>query len=160
MQICLPGGEFAIVDDDQAHLAVYKWSVANVSTSNRKPKIYVHRAVQKNGAWTTEYMHRVVLNAPDDQQVDHIDGDGLNNRRGNLRLVTHAQNMQNRGPQRNNRTGIRGVFWVARGQHFEARVNLDHRLVFRRTFRTLEEASLAVTDARRRFMPFSAEARD
>jgi len=45
-------------------------------------------------------MHRLLTNAPEGVQVDHIDGDGLNNRRENLRLCTRSQNTINRRPNR------------------------------------------------------------
>ena len=55
-------------------------------------------------------LHRLVMGDPIGQLVDHIDGDSLNCRRGNLRACTNAQNLQNRrGATRVNSTGIRGV---------------------------------------------------
>src|SRR5215467_5885190 len=54
------------------------------------------------------YMHRVIMNPPDHLLVDHIDDDGLNNRRSNLRIVTHAQNIQ-RAPMPLGESGYRGV---------------------------------------------------
>lgn len=56
-------------------------------------------------------MHRVLFGHPENE-IDHKDRDGLNNRRSsNLRLATHQQNIFNTGPQRNNRAGIKGVFY-------------------------------------------------
>lgn len=43
-----------------------------------------------------EMMHRVIMNAPKGMEVDHIDGDGLNNQRSNLRIVTRAENLRGR----------------------------------------------------------------
>ena len=56
-------------------------------------------------------MHRMLLGLSFGEEgiVDHIDGDGLNNRRDNLRIVTHTQNMRNKKIGRNNTSGIVGV---------------------------------------------------
>lgn len=56
------------------------------------------------------YMHRIILNAPSDMQVDHIDGDGLNNRRSNLRLATQRLNCVNRRAGFSPVSGYRGVY--------------------------------------------------
>lgn len=56
-------------------------------------------------------LHRAILGITDPKvQVDHIDGDSLNNRRSNLRVATNCENMRNRGPQSNNRTRYKGVY--------------------------------------------------
>jgi len=54
-------------------------------------------------------LHRFITNAPSDMEVDHIDGNGLNNTRANIRICTHAQNMANRKLSKNSRTGFNGV---------------------------------------------------
>lgn len=57
------------------------------------------------------YLHRVLRNAPADQYVDHINGDGLDNRRENLRLASNQQNLFNQRISRNNSSGFKGVTW-------------------------------------------------
>lgn len=56
------------------------------------------------------YMHRAILRAPKGMLVDHIDGNGLNNRRSNLRLATRQQNCVNRRRGYTTRSGYRGVY--------------------------------------------------
>jgi hypothetical protein len=69
--------------------------------------------------WPKEFLHRLLMNPPPGMQVDHINGNRLDNRRCNLRLCTTTQNGQNKGLSRANTSGIRGVRfengkWVAR----------------------------------------------
>lgn len=108
--IPLPDGSHATVDaDDYAYLKHHHWY--------RNSEGY---AVCPDGA-EMHTMHRVVIDAQPGDIVDHINGDKLDNRRANLRLVTASQNAQNRPP--NNPTGYKGVTpgpgtrWLARISH-------------------------------------------
>ena len=55
------------------------------------------------------FMHRLLLAAPRGMPVDHKNGDGLDNRRKNIRICTHSQNSLNRKAERNSATGLKGV---------------------------------------------------
>ena len=55
-------------------------------------------------------MHRVIMNAPRGVQVDHRDGNRLNNCRGNLRLCSHSENSRNRQISKSNKSGFKGVY--------------------------------------------------
>ncbi len=55
-------------------------------------------------------MHRLLIKIPNGFQIDHIDGNGLNNQKLNLRIATASQNQINRGKQKNNTSGFKGVF--------------------------------------------------
>lgn len=134
MKIRLASGKFAVIDDEDYHkISQHKWRVCG--------KGYARTGM--NGP----YMQRVILNVPDDREVDHINGDGLDNRKCNLRIVTTSENQMNRGPQKNNTSGYKGVWlsnprggqwkrWIA-----EIRVNgKRNRLGY---FETKEDAALA-----------------
>lgn len=127
--IILTRGQHTVVDDD-----VFEWASKFNWYAKKKRKsntFYACRNTQRvDGTQTTVYLHREILNAPA-AQVDHIDGDGLNNLRENLRRCTHGENQHNRHKQANNTSSFKGVGrhggrWRARIQHLGAPVFLGH----------------------------------
>lgn len=115
-EITLHNGMVAIVDDqDYERVSAHHWS----AKKSRKTW-YAFRTVLTQPR--TVFMHRVILDAPTGTQVDHRDGNGLNNRRENIRLATHGQNMTNRETRRVNTSGYKGVVlrngrWLAQIKH-------------------------------------------
>ena len=90
-EISLTKGLVAIIDDeDFERVSRYKW----VSLKNKRT-VYASRSSDLKGGKKTMYMHRFIMNPPSDMQVDHINGDGLDNRRVNLRVCTQSQNLKN-----------------------------------------------------------------
>ena len=127
-EIPLTRGYVALVDDeDHAELNQYKWSPSEVSPG----KIYAMRRPRINGKFTTVYMHRVLLGAEKGQQVDHKDGNTLNNTRANIRICDQSQNQCNRSaPPKQNTSGYIGVSWYNRYQKWQASVAWRGRLHF------------------------------
>jgi DNA-binding protein H-NS len=70
-------------------------------------------------------MHRFIMEPPDDVRLDHVNGDGCDNRRGNLRHATLFQNQYNRAKTRTNTSGFKGVSWNAGWAKWVARVSVD-----------------------------------
>ena len=85
------------------------------------------------------------------QQIDHINGNRLDNRFSNLRLATNSQNGNNKTIQRNNVSGVAGVWFRPKLNRWEAQVSKDGRRVFRKFFLTREEATEARIKAARDF---------
>ena len=71
--------------------------------------VYAIRRLCEDGRQPTIYMHRVIAKTPDGMETDHQDGDGLNNRRKNLRPATTAQNQHNGRLRTDNTSGAKGV---------------------------------------------------
>lgn len=102
------GSVFAVVDVSDLPLIVWhNWGLCEGKHGNRYAG--THFSHQKKATW----MHRWLTNCPEGMEVDHIDGNGLNNRMSNLRIVTHAQNMQNRKMHSTNTSGFKGVDYRA-----------------------------------------------
>lgn len=77
------------------------------------------------------------------KQIDHIDGDRLNNRASNLRLCNHAQNAGNRKVHRNSKTGVKGVSLIRSTGRFGAWIKVDGKSINLGSFQTIEEAGAA-----------------
>lgn len=91
-EIMAASGEIFIVDDaDFNFLSSFSWRVARMKNG----QVYAMTSRKTNGKKKSLLMHRMILNAPQDMLVDHIDGNAQNNRRSNLRLATRSQNKMN-----------------------------------------------------------------
>jgi hypothetical protein len=104
-----------------------------------------YRVNKKN---KTFYLHRVLLNAPDNLEVDHINGDTLDNRKVNLRVVPRQQNAYNT-KDRANSSGVRGVTWCKKNKKWKSQIKVldkNHNLGY---FNTIEEARVAYESVRK-----------
>ena len=139
VEIPLTKGKTAVVDQQDGHLAAFNWCAIK-----RAQTWYAVRSVGPHGRQRTVFMHRVILGAPDQIKVDHRDHDGLNNRRGNLRLATISQNNANsRRPKA--RSGFRGV--VAHGRRWRAQIRDGGQRQYLGFFDAPEQAARAYDDA-------------
>ncbi len=103
-QINLTNGQHAIVDDeDYAHLLAYHWCLDNTGY-----------AVAKDRDGRKVLMHRVIVQPLPGFQIDHINGDKLDNRRSNLRVCTHQQNSINQGKRPGTTSKYKGVTQLGR----------------------------------------------
>lgn len=97
-------------------------------SAHRLAWFYVH------GAWPKD-------------QIDHADGNGLNNRIGNLREANSFQNAQNRRIKRTNKSGIKGISWKKSRQKWQAQIECNGIAFHLGSFATKEEAGQAYADA-------------
>ena len=133
----------AVVDEsDYELLACYRWRFV--------PRGYGYasrREAASVGERREILMHRQILNAPAGMEVDHRDRNGLNNRRDNLRLCTHARNMQNKANYRTSESPYKGVSRHQNG--WRARITVDGKTRSLGTFDSPEEAARAYSAAAR-----------
>lgn len=88
------------------------------------------------------YIHRLVMNSPD-EKIDHINGNKLDCRKSNLRLITHSQNIANSPKRINNTSGYKGVIFFKRDSTWQAAITKDYKSIHIGYFSTAEEAARA-----------------
>ena len=137
--INLTKGFVALVDDEDFELLNQRKWFAKVKKRGDKQYIYAICNVQlPSGMWTSKTMHRIILNPHLNELVDHIDHNGLNNQKSNLRICTNGQNQMNRFNA--SKTGFKGVNKNRNGRYFAA-INVDKKRIRLGTYNTPEEAA-------------------
>lgn len=134
----LTRGMEAIVDlADLPAVAPFNWAALCTKTGHG----YAQRSTTIDGKSTHILMHRAIMGAPAGMVIDHLNGNGLDNRRANLRVCSHNDNMKNQVVHRINRLGLKGV-WEAKGKY---RASIQHNgiTVHLGTYETPGEAAAA-----------------
>lgn len=127
-----------LVDDqDYDFLMQWKW----FAKQDKSGVWYAARGLRTGKSVKHVYMHRIISNAPDGMETDHVDHDGLHNWRGNLRVCTRAQNQQNTRCRSDNSSGYKGVH-RHKGM-WEAKIRPQHQWYCLGTFATPEDAARA-----------------
>ena len=123
-EVELTKGYVALVDDeDYGRVSSLRWQAC--PRSGRKSGT-VYALGREVGTKRHLIMHRMILGWPPAHLVvDHIDGNGLNNQKSNLRLCSPRQNLYNGKMRASNKSGYRGVSWNKRSRKWEARIR-DH----------------------------------
>jgi len=124
-RIPLTQGKFAIVDDeDFERLSKHKWYAWKQGDT-----YYAVRNIGRKPNRSNERMHRVVMNAQKGQEIDHINRNGLDNRRCNLRLCTHSQNMGNVKSYKNSSSRFKGVCWNKINKNWRSYIRINGKMV-------------------------------
>src|SRR3990167_473031 len=135
-ELKLSKGKVAIIDDeDFEKVSQWRWCAFWNGW-----KWYVKRTYKKN---SVIYLHRFITDAPKGVEVDHKNGDGLDNRKENLRVCTRTENSRNRAQQKNNTSGYKGVSWNKERRKWDAKIKVGKKHVFIGRFKTKEEAARA-----------------
>ena len=144
-KILLTQGRFALVDDsDYSELSLYKWTYMENGRGG-----YAYRK-SKKGTRPSILMHRQIIGAQKNTWVDHIDFDGLNNQRSNLRPVTPQQNAFHSKPQlvREGRSSkYKGVHWCNTRGWWITRIQISTKLVYLGHFDSERKAATAWDEA-------------
>lgn len=126
---------FTIDSSDYNVVSQYIWRICK-----KRQKYYVITGSFKKS--TAHYLHHMIYGKPiGDEEVDHIDGNSLNNRRSNLRLVSRQENIDNQRATRiDNRLGIRGIAYSKRDRLYKVDFNYHGQRYYTKSWKTLEEA--------------------
>lgn len=139
VELPLSRGLVAIVDADDP---LEPWSWKWYAHSGGHCIFYAARRAYSDGKGALIYLHRFLLDAPEGLQVDHVNHNGLDNRRANLRLATPSRNTQNQsGLLSTNTSGYRGVFRYKLVGRWRAGIRLDGSTRHLGYFDTPEEAA-------------------
>lgn len=132
------GKEAKVDSSDFAYLSQFSWQFSG------------HYARRTDTGGKTVYMHREILGNPE-SETDHINNDGLDNRRSNLRLASRSENNRNRGLQKSNTSGYKGVVWHNQMKKWWARIQVDGKYLSLGLFKDKKEAADAYTAAALRY---------
>jgi hypothetical protein len=134
----------AIVDDaDFDAIVQFEWRAQQAGLPGR---FYATRT--ENGR--TIWMHRVINQTPDTLMTDHADGNGLNNRRYNLRDATPLQNQMNKAPNRGGSSPLKGAWFdpsPRNKKQWRSAIRIDGKLKYLGRFETDKEAAEAYARA-------------
>jgi hypothetical protein len=125
----------ALVDDeDYDRLIKHGW----VCQIGRNGDEYARAYINLKGV----LMHRFILNPPRNMEIDHINGNGLDNRKCNLRICTHCSNMMNYKKPSHNTSGYKGVTWDKQRNMWRVYCRKNGKRYYGKFNKDLEEAHL------------------
>jgi len=132
-----------IVDPEDQHLLeTYKWSKLINPLCDT---VYFTTTILGK----TYYLHRMIAGEPEGLQVDHIDRDGYNCTKRNLRTATQSQNQANRSVQKNSTTGVKGVF--PHGDRFRSYIRVRGKQIWLGSFDTVDAAKQVYDNAAKEY---------
>ncbi len=147
-KIPLTQGKFALVDDaDFEWLSQWKWCAVKGRST-----YYAMRTAPKSTG--NIKMHREILKVPKGLQGDHRNGNGLDNRRQNLRICTHAENIWNQKKERNSKGKLKGASFTTTKllkNPWRSQICYNKKKIHLGYFATPEEAARAYDAAAKRY---------
>ena len=149
-RIKLTLGQYAIVDpEDYYRVNKYKWNAyRGYSSYYSKRKVYN----RKNGTEKTIYMHRWIMNAPNGIVVDHINHNGLDNRKANLRFATLAENSRYARKTKNKfRSDYKGVQYIKKIRKWRVRITFEGKTRYVGDFKDEVTAAKAYDRAAKKY---------
>lgn len=140
MKFSIAKGKTTIIDaEDYDKVSKHRWNYNNGA---------VMANIDLEGKRTTLKLHRYVLGLKKgDPIVDHKNNNPLDNRKSNLRICTHAENLRNRGKAANNKSGYKGVSWAVHAGKWQASICKNYKSYHLGLFEDPKEAHKAYIKA-------------
>ena len=137
IKLYLTNGGFTLIDKkDWGRVSKYKWCKYQHHNT-----IYVRNTDRKNGKI---FLHRFIINAQDNDVVDHINGNGLDNRKCNLRICTNQQNIFNSCAHKDSfYSDYKGISYDRSRKKWVAQLTFNYKRVLSRRFNNEIEAAKA-----------------
>lgn len=146
-EIFLTQNKIAIVDaEDYAYLNQFKWYAFK-----HRNTFYAVRWLFKENKQIALLMHREILKPSKNIKIDHINRNGLDNRKCNLRICNNSQNMMNREKQCNNSSGYKGVCWVQHANKWMAQIGVNKQNKYLGYYSTKEECAEVYNEAAKKY---------
>lgn len=143
-EIHFKNGQKALIDlEDVALVSKYGWVL-----DDTKPNWYVHTSTGEDRK--TLRLHRLIMNPPPGKSIDHIDGNGLNNKRENLRICDQKNNARNRRKLTTKTSIFKGVHRRENGK-WRATIRVDGKLLNIGTFENELSAAKAYNEFARKY---------
>jgi hypothetical protein len=141
-----------IVDSEDVERLV---NIGRIGITSRGYPTFSKR--DENNIPRRHYLHRIVMNYDGDLMVDHIDGNTLDCRKSNLRIVTHKQNCQNiHVLNKDNTSGYRNVSWCKSKKSWRVLICVDGKRMYRYV-KSKEKANEVAKELRRKYMPYATD---
>jgi len=141
------GTHHVLLDDDDYDRVVAAETKWYIQKDYRREVFYVRRVTpaDENGKRKTIILHRFIMNAPEGKVVDHINGDGRDNRKENLRICTNAENARNCNRPPYGEVGYYGVKYTTTRsvKKYEVGIKFQNKKLSGGLFYTAEEAAVA-----------------
>ncbi len=143
VELKLTQGQWALLaEQDYYKIKMYRWYAGYHGRT-----FYAQTQVTIQGRRKTVRMQQLLLPCPSGFTIDHIDGDGLNNLKNNLRLATQMQNCHNRIARLHNVSGYRGVWWSISHKSWIAYIGINGSRKHLGYFKSVGEAIKVRTHA-------------
>lgn len=139
-KIKLSKGKYALVDNEDFDFI------------NKRKWFFDGRKAARTEYGHNIFLHRILMKAPKDLVVDHVNHNPLDNRRLNLRICTKSNNQHNRNPNRStNKTSIYKGVSIKKEGYIRAHITVKTKHIHLGYFKTIKEAALAYNEAAQKY---------
>ncbi|ASJ54213.1 hypothetical protein BP422_12040 [Brevibacillus formosus] len=136
------GVEFFFDKEDAHFVCSHTWHLSEINGIR-----YVQTGIKKDGKSTTIKLHRLVLKVNGGMVIDHVNHDGLDNRKVNLRICSHRKNMWNRTKRVIGTSRFKGVYFSDKAKRWIAQIQVEGKKKYLGIFEREEDAAAAYNEA-------------